>query len=274
MPNPIPLPSIAAAGDLLGRSIAQHLERTFRAVLRGKGVSAARQSIRLVTGQPHPFGNFALISADADRSGVEAEIDVLGRLEVPAAVLFVAAVAPEIEAHLRTRGFEAHAPMPAMAVEIDRLKPTSLPPDCELIQVGIGPQGAVWEEIFAKGYGLPQPVAARFSPNQAGVDPAGEPALQFFMVVRQGRALATSALYLQDGLAGIYCVATLPDERGKGLGAHVTAEPLRRARALGYRVGILQASEDGEPVYQRLGFAPFGSVPLFVRLPGKYKTPK
>ena len=63
-------------------------------------------------------------------------------------------------------------------------------------------------------------------------------------------------------------VATLPEARGQGLGAHVTAEPLRRAQALGYRVGVLQSSDAGHPVYRRLGFQDVGAVPLFVRMPG------
>ena len=90
---------------------------------------------------------------------------------------------------------------------------------------------------------------------------------QFFAIHHNGRLVATSLMYLADGLAGIYCVATLADERGKGLGAHVTAEPLRIAQRLGYRVGILQSSAAGHPVYLRLGFADFASVPMFVRMP-------
>lgn len=75
-------------------------------------------------------------------------------------------------------------------------------------------------------------------------------------------------LYLADGLAGIYCVATLPAERGKGLGAHVTAESLRAALPLGYGVGVLQATEAGHGVYRGLGFTDVGSVPMFIRMPG------
>ncbi len=80
--------------------------------------------------------------------------------------------------------------------------------------------------------------------------------------------MATSALFLGDGLAGVYCVATLPQERRKGFGAFATAEPLRRVRDLGYRVGILQSSEPGHPVYRRIGFRDVGGVPLYVRMPG------
>jgi len=73
---------------------------------------------------------------------------------------------------------------------------------------------------------------------------------------------------LANGLAGIYCVATLPAERGRGLGAHVTAEALRAAGRLGYGVGLLQSSAAGHSVYQGLGFRDVGSVPMFIRMPG------
>jgi predicted GNAT family acetyltransferase len=66
--------------------------------------------------------------------------------------------------------------------------------------------------------------------------------LRFFAIRRNGKAVAAWMLYLADGLAGICCVVTREEERGKGFGAHVTAEPLRAARRLGYRVGELQSS--------------------------------
>ena len=47
----------------------------------------------------------------------------------------------------------------------------------------------------------------------------------------------------------------------------MTAEPLRAARALGYRVGVLQSSEAGHSVYRRLGFADYGVVPMYLLLP-------
>jgi hypothetical protein len=74
-------------------------------------------------------------------------------------------------------------------------------------------------------------------------------------------------LFLDDGLAGIYSVATLQDERGKGIGGYATAQPLRAAHALGYRVGVLQSSEAGHSVYLGLGFIDVGEVPMFTRMP-------
>lgn len=106
-----------------------------------------------------------------------------------------------------------------------------------------------------------------FSPTSLGADLSEDATVQFFAVRHQGRQVATTQLYLADGLAGIYCVATRPAERHKGLGAHATAAALRAAGRLGYRVGVLQSSTAGHSVYLGLGFGDYASIPMLVRVP-------
>jgi predicted acetyltransferase len=66
--------------------------------------------------------------------------------------------------------------------------------------------------------------------------------------------VATATLVPSTGVAGIYNVATLPEARGQGIGAAMTATVLRAGRDLGCHTAILIASELGEPVYRRVGF--------------------
>jgi ribosomal protein S18 acetylase RimI-like enzyme len=53
---------------------------------------------------------------------------------------------------------------------------------------------------------------------------------------------------------GIYGLATLKTARGKGIGSALMSYSLQRARELGYKQAVLQASADGIRIYERLGF--------------------
>jgi len=164
-------------------------------------------------------------------------------------------------------GFHFGATLPAMAIDIEKLPATSISSKYHFERLTDISKIEAWTEAMGFGYGLPPSLAPMFSPVGLGLDTALDAPVQFYSVEDDGWPVATSVIYLANGVAGIYCVCTLPDHRRNGLGAHVTAEPLRIIQRLGYRVGILQASADGHPVYKRLGFEDFGAIHLFVRMP-------
>ena len=266
MPQSSIVPSIASQRDAVGGRAARHLDLVFRELMVGRGAELGDGYLRLVTGEPHPLGNVAVVTDAGSPATTQAAIGPLLACGFPTAVLYPAGVADDVARSVVAQGFQDAGKMPAMAVDIGRMPATTLPAGYDCARIGVGDDGRSWSEVLALGYPLPPGLARKFAPDALDADMADDAAVQFFSVRSNGRAVATSMLYLADGLAGIYCVATLEGERGKGLGAHVTAEALRAAQRLGYRVGILQSSPAGHPIYLRLGFADLGTVPMFVRM--------
>lgn len=262
------VPSTTSGREPIGVLVARHFDLTFRAMMRGPGAEHLPGFLRFVSGTAHPMGNVAIISDPTVTEETRHAAEPLVHCGAPAAVIFpYGAPAPAADV-VRALGFTVEASMPAMAVDIEQMAPTVLPPGYDWARIGAGDEGEAWAEALAVGYGLPRPLADVFAPNTTGADMAPDAPLQFFAVLRDGRPVSTSVLYLADGLAGIYCVSTLPEERGRGLGAHATAEPLRAAARLGYRVGVLQSSPAGHTVYLGLGFGDYGQIPMFIRMPG------
>ncbi len=66
--------------------------------------------------------------------------------------------------------------------------------------------------------------------------------------------VATTSLFVAEGIAGISVVVTLPLARRRGIGAALTAAALRDACELGCHTAILISLPMGESVYRRLGF--------------------
>jgi GNAT superfamily N-acetyltransferase len=90
------------------------------------------------------------------------------------------------------------------------------------------------------------------------VDAIFNPQFRTYLALLDGKPVGTSQLFFSEGVAGIYNVSCIPEARGLGIGSAITLAPLLKAREMGYRIGILQASKQGYSVYRRLGFQDFG----------------
>jgi predicted GNAT family acetyltransferase len=84
-----------------------------------------------------------------------------------------------------------------------------------------------------------------------------DPKFRLYIGILNGRVVARSILFLSAGVAGIYHIFVPPEFRGQGIGTAITLAQLIDARKQGYRVGILTASQMGEPIYKKIGFKEF-----------------
>lgn len=158
----------------------------------------------------------------------------------------------QLESLLEQHGLHLVGAVPGMAIDLDTID-TALEPPAELtIQpVGGAEMQALWARTAALGSGLSTDALEALARLEATL---GDTDRQRYLGFVDGQPVATSALVLAAGVAGIYGVATLPAARRKGIGGLMTLLPLLEARRQGYRVGVLQASEMGYPLYQQIGF--------------------
>ena len=105
--------------------------------------------------------------------------------------------------------------------------------------------------MSAVSFGLPESAALAFQEVTAR-DRLDDDSPKYYLARLDGAPVATSAMTLVAGVAGLYAVGTMEHARGRGIGAAMTLLPLLAARDLGYRIGILQASAMGYPIYARL----------------------
>ncbi len=75
-----------------------------------------------------------------------------------------------------------------------------------------------------------------------------------------GRPVATTMMFCGDGVATAFAIGTVPEFRGRGLGAAITLAGFAEPRARGYRYGVLFATDLGAPVYRRIGFRDTGGT--------------
>lgn len=256
--------TLPTTDDVAAAVIADHLDHFFRTVIAPDDALNSSVCLRYITGEPHPLGNLALISRAATAVDVLRDAAVLREGAFPSAIAFLDDGTPEQLAAASDLGFSPAESMPLMSVTPDTLASTALPDEYTFREVTVNEADA-WARAVSAGYGLPLLVGSLFGVDRAAARCPGK--ARYFAVEHDGRMVATSLVYLHDGLAGIYGVATLPEHRGKGLGAHMTAEPLRVAWELGYTTGLLQSSEMGAPVYSRIGFRIHGHMALLVRIP-------
>jgi hypothetical protein len=196
-----PYSTLAAMGPAVGAAIGAHLETAFRSMGKGRCVVNESNFWRLLTGEPHPLGNLALLSAPAGLTAARAAVEPLVSAAVPAAVLFPGIDVPaDVDAYLVDLGFAPHGALPAMAVDIASVADSSLPSGYALIRVDDTDRDE-WVRQFAIGYELPLGVAQCFAPS----GPADEEAeMQFFAVRKNGAIVCTSVCVLKGGVAGIY----------------------------------------------------------------------
>jgi GNAT superfamily N-acetyltransferase len=225
--------------------------------------------VRVMTGIPDPLFN-GVFSAHLSSATVEAAIEEIHLTAVQWKLPLFWWLGPTSEPadlgdRLIKHGFVHAGAVPGLAVALAQLDANlPLPPGFTIEMVGDPEQLDVWANTVAVGTGFSTPIPELIDAveQQIGLPPATT--MRRYLGRLNGSPVAGSAMVLNSGVAGIFAVATLPAARGQGVGAAMTLLPLLDALHEGYKVGTLQASAMGYPVYRRLGFQDVCKIELYL----------
>jgi GNAT superfamily N-acetyltransferase len=104
--------------------------------------------------------------------------------------------------------------------------------------------------VVTEGFGLPSAVA--FGTTCAEL--LDHPDCVVYIGYADGAPVVSGLGWRTGRTIGVYAIATIPTARRRGYGAAMTARVVTDGLATGCDLAVLQASELGRPIYERLGF--------------------
>lgn len=150
-------------------------------------------------------------------------------------------VSPHPTPDLRSAGLDLMGHLPLMVRPAGGTPPTG-PPGVTIDEVCDPADLVTWGQVLAAGYPAPP---APIPPGLLGG------ATRFWLGRAAGRPVATAMSYTAHGVVNVEAIATLPEYRGRGIGAAVSWAATLADPAL---PAVLIASDDGAGGYRRMGY--------------------
>lgn len=164
----------------------------------------------------------------------------------------------DLENRLREHGLKATEYELGMAMELSNLS-TKLdsPRDLTVRRVTCLEELTDFAAVFAANWQPPDPVVFAFYKSAASVLLEERCPMKLFVGYLDDDAVASSEVFLSGRIAGLYCVCTRRECRGRGIGSALSWVGLDHPRCSGASTAVLQSSDDGKGLYARLGFHTF-----------------
>jgi ribosomal protein S18 acetylase RimI-like enzyme len=157
---------------------------------------------------------------------------------------------------LRAHGLLDVARITCMSLELDERRPLPAPAGIELREVTCDGDLAVYSDLTSRYWSIPQgerPAVARLQKDLGPGRVAGHRLLAWDGDAAVGKGYISLAG--PPGVAAIFGMSVLPDARGRGVAAGLTAALLDRAAEAGCRRAVLHATDAAVGIYRRAGFA-------------------
>lgn len=209
----------------------------------------------LVTGHPIRLFNQVLIDGDPV-ARPEALVAALAAARARG-VEFIVSLRSGVDDRYRSVASEAglvpvsDSPwMPGMALHPLPGRGLGTSPDLEIRRVDDAAGVADHVRVLAAGFGMPEEwVALIVTESLAAAADAS-----LYVGYHGGTAVTSGFGYRTGRTIGVYNIATIPSAQRRGYGAAITMRMVDDGAAAGCDVAVLQSSDMGRPVYERLGF--------------------
>ncbi len=260
--------------ELLARADANYFRSWSLLTAGTPGHEIVEQDGLIMTSGEHHYAAFNVAYLWKSRRPLPERLTAIreyfARKRRPYLIRFRVGSVPGLEKALRAGGFvpATETGMPADESDMPAMVLTGLatvPPveDLCVVTCTTGHELALWAKTMASGYGIPRALARSFTaPVTAGLI-----GYELYLGYADDEPVATSGLVLNNGVAGVYMVSTVPDQRRHGYGEQVTRQAMLRGREAGALFASLQSSAMGFSVYRRMGFRQVGAYRTYVPNP-------
>ena len=178
----------------------------------------------------------------------------------PFSVMCLDTLVPHAQGLFARFGYSAYDSMPAMWLDGAPLDDPPASPDLAISRITMPGPLSAFRSILSEVFRLsPSEVSLVLSERALSVLHA-----RHYLGTMHGAAAATATLVLSEGVAGVWNVGTMPAYRHRGVAAAMMRHILAEARGVGYASSMLLASDEGVPLYRRLGYRALGMVQVYV----------
>jgi hypothetical protein len=255
-------PDVPSADSLLLAAVRNHAAHVAaHGAAMGWPGGEEQGLVAAASGLPHPFANFAVLTAPATSSAGQAGLRAARRLagEVGAPLLILSAwPTPDL-------GSEGMAPVghPPLMVRFPGGEGPPQPEGIVIEEVTDASAVATFERTLIDAY--PVPELADMTPGSFFGSAVLGTGWRLFAAREGEEVVGTAASFVSDGIQVIEMVSTRGTHRGRGVGAALTWAASTVAPDL---PAMLIASDDGQSVYRRLGYLTLSRFTLWVAPPG------
>jgi len=198
---------------------------------------------------PVPTFNGVWPEDDSCAAALADALEEIKALGLPYSVITRRGRTPACDEAAANVGLIVGEDLPGMVMTRDELRPVDVP-ELQIVTVATDDELAQALAIATEGFAAPTELfAPLYEARFAELD-----GFRYYLGRVDGVDVTTAAGYTIGDSVGIFNVATPEEHRGRGYGAAITAEAVRRGFEAGAKWAWLQSSAIGHSVYRRIGF--------------------